>query len=170
MVGNMLPYERKIKVEPEICPHCNELAATCSHKEDFLCRVKSVLKYAYWEMPREIGLETLIAIILAAFVAAYVPLGALIEKYLSGGFGYVFSLVFGLLTYVCSTATVPLADAFMKDGMNVGAGMVFLLVGPITSYGTMLVLRKEFGTKILFIYLTLISIISLLFGFLYSFL
>ena len=168
MVGNMLSYERKVKVEPEICPHSNEVAATCGHKEDFSCRMRSVLKYAYWEMPREIGLETMIAIVLAAFVAAYVPLGTLIEKYLSGGMGYVFSLVFVLLTYVCSTATVPLADAFIKDGMNVGAGMVFLLVGPITSYGTILVLRKEFGTKILFIYLSLISIISLLFGYLYS--
>lgn len=119
-------------------------------------------------MPKELGREIIMAVILAAFIAAYVPIGTLIEKYLAGAWGYVFSLVFGLLTYVCSTATVPLADAFMKQGMNVGAGMVFLLFGPITSYGTILVLRKEFGTKILFIYLGLISIISLLFGILYA--
>lgn len=169
IVGNMLPYERKVKKEEaEICPHCHEMAATCNHKNDLWCRMKSVLKYAYVDMPREIGLETMIAIVLAAFVAAYVPLGELIGKYLSGGLGYVFSLVFGLLTYVCSTATVPLADAFMKQGMNVGAGMVFLLIGPVTSYGTILVLRKEFGSKILFIYLSLLSIMSLLLGFLYS--
>ncbi|MBI5874047.1 MAG: permease [Candidatus Omnitrophica bacterium] len=168
LVGNRLHYVRKIKEEKDICPHCNAMAGTCGHKEDLWCRVKSVLKYAYIDMPREIGRETLLAIVLAAFVAAYVPLGALIERYLAGAWGYVFSLVFGLLTYVCSTATVPLTDAFMKQGMNVGAGMVFLLAGPVTSYGTILVLRKEFGSKILFIYLGLISIISILLGILYA--
>ncbi|HAJ57054.1 MAG TPA: hypothetical protein DCL35_04715 [Candidatus Omnitrophica bacterium] len=167
MAGNKLSYERKIKEEPDVCPHCSSMSGTCGHKEDLWCRVKSVLKYAYIDMPREIGLETVIGIVLAAFVAAYVPLGALIERFLSGAFGYAFSLIFGLLTYVCSTATVPLADAFIKQGMNIGAAMVFLLVGPVTSYGTILVLRKEFGAKILFIYLSLVSIMSLLLGILY---
>ena len=77
-------------------------------------------------------------------------------------------LIFGLLMYICSTATVPLADALIKQGLSAGAAMVLMLAGPITSYGTILVLRKEFGTRILFIYLSLISIISLLCGFLYS--
>jgi uncharacterized membrane protein YraQ (UPF0718 family) len=31
----------------------------------------------------------------------------------------------------------------MSQGMNIGAGMVLLLVGPITSWGTILVMRKE---------------------------
>lgn len=168
VVGNMLHYKEKPQGLPETCPHCNEAAATCKHKKDMFCRIKSVLKYAYIDMPKEIGLETLIGLALAALVMAYVPLGALIGKYLFGAAGYVFSLIFGLLMYICSTATVPLADAFIKQGMNVGAAMVLLLVGPITSYGTILVLRKEFGSRILFIYLSLISIISLLFGILYA--
>ncbi len=168
LVGNLLHYERKIKEEKDICPHCSSMSGTCGHKEDFWCRIKSVLKYAYIDMPKEIGRETLLGIVLAAFVAAYVPLGKLIAAYLAGAWGYVFSPVFGLLTYVCSTATVPLTDAFINQGMSVGAGMVFLLAGPVTSYGTILVLRKEFGSKILFIYLGLISIISVLFGILYA--
>jgi hypothetical protein len=168
IVGNLLPYARKVKEEPDVCPHCHVEGGQCGHKNDWSCRIKSALKYAYIDMPKEIGLETLVSIVLAAFVAAYVPIGRLISTYLAGAFGYVFSLVFGLLTYVCSTATVPLADAFIKQGMNLGAAMVFLLAGPVTSYGTILVLRKEFGGKILFIYLFLVSIISMLCGFLYA--
>ncbi|MFH0876875.1 MAG: permease [Candidatus Omnitrophota bacterium] len=168
LVGNRLSYVRKIKDEPEVCPHCNEKAHSCPHKKDPWCRTKSVLKYAYIEMPREIGLETLIGIFLAAFVASSVPLGELIKRYLSGPAGYGFSLIFGLLMYICSTATVPLADAFFQQGMQIGAAMVLMLVGPITSFGTILVMRKEFGTRILFIYLGLVSIMSLLFGLLYS--
>lgn len=168
LVGNMLSYKMKERSGDKTCPHCHEGAPVCVHKTDILCRLRSVLKYAYVDMPKEIGKETLIGIVLAAFVAASLPLGALIERYLSGFWGYPFSLIFGLLTYICSTATVPLADAFIKQGMSAGAAMVLLLVGPITSYGTILVLRKEFGARILFIYLSLISIMSLIFGFLYA--
>ncbi|MDP3143560.1 MAG: permease, partial [Candidatus Omnitrophota bacterium] len=87
---------------------------------------------------------------------------------LAGVAGYVFSLIFGLVTYICSTATVPLVDAFIKQGLSVGAGMVLLLVGPITSYGTILVLRKEFGNKILITYLLGISVLSLALGYAFS--
>jgi uncharacterized membrane protein YraQ (UPF0718 family) len=168
IVGNRLAYTRKIDVAKDACPHCHDEKGTCSHKTDLWCRVKSVLKFAYIDMPKEIGRETAIGIVLAAAVAAYVPLGELIAKYLAGVWGYIFSLVFGLAMYICSTATVPLADAFIKQGMSLGAAMVLMLAGPVTSYGTILVLKKEFGGKILFVYLALISIISLLFGFLYS--
>jgi uncharacterized membrane protein YraQ (UPF0718 family) len=168
LIGNKLSYVRKTKAQEDACPHCHAAASTCGHNSGFACRIKSVLKYAFIDMPKEIGLEIVIGLALAAFVAAYVPLGALIQKYLSGPLGYAFSLIFGLAMYICSTATIPLADAFIKQGMSTGAAMVLMLAGPVTSYGTILVLRKEFGTKILFIYLSVISIISLLFGILYA--
>jgi len=82
--------------------------------------------------------------------------------------GYLFVLVFGLLMYICSTATVPLVDAFIKQGLSEGAGRVLLLAGPITSYGTILVLKKEFGMKILLIYLGFISLSSLVLGYIFS--
>jgi uncharacterized membrane protein YraQ (UPF0718 family) len=168
IVGNNLAYTRKIDIVKDVCPHCRVEGGTCGHKTDTLCRMKSVLKYAYIDMPKEIGRETVYGIVLAAAVAAYVPLGALVTKYLWGAWGYIFTLIFGLTTYICSTATVPLADALVKQGLSIGAAMVLMLAGPVTSYGTILVMKKEFGGKILFVYLALISIISLLFGFLYS--
>jgi uncharacterized membrane protein YraQ (UPF0718 family) len=48
--------------------------------------------------------------------------------------------------------------------MNSGAGMTLLLIGPVTSYGTILVLRKEYGVKVLSIFLISLIIISLLLG------
>ncbi len=168
LIGNMLPYQRKMAPIGDVCEHCNEMGGTCKHKTDKWCRVQSVLKYAFIDMPKEIGVETMIGVVLAAFVVTFAPIGTLIKHYLAGVGGYLFSLIFGLLMYICSTAAIPLADAFIKQGMSIGAAMVLMLVGPISSYGTMLVIRKEFGTKILFIYLFAISIMSLLFGILYA--
>jgi hypothetical protein len=52
--------------------------------------------------------------------------------------------------------------------MNIGAGMVLLLVGPVTSWGTILVVRKEFGGKTLLLYLVVISIMALALGYSFS--
>jgi len=70
--------------------------------------------------------------------------------------------------YICSTASVPLVHAFVSQGMAIGAGMVLLLVGPITSWGTILVMRKEFGGKILAIYLAVVCVMSLALGYCFS--
>jgi len=81
----------------------------------------------------------------------------------------MFALVFGLVMYICSTASVPLVHAFITQGLSVGAGFVLLLVGPITSYGNILVIKKEFGMKILLTYLIYISLMGLLLGYIFSF-
>jgi uncharacterized protein len=131
-------------------------------------RLLSVFRYAFVDMVKEIGPELLLGLALAALVAAIAPIGKFVGSYLSGGLGYLFSLVFGLLMYICSTASVPLVDAFISQGMNIGAGMVLLLVGPITSWGTILVLRKEFGGKTMAIYLTVIAVMALVLGWCFS--
>jgi uncharacterized protein len=166
LIGNMLNYTPKKKKE-DICPHCEEITPHV-HERTFSHRITSVFKFAFWDMPKDLGRDLLLGIVLAAAVDTVVPIGLWIKNNLSGFLGYAFALVFGLLTYVCSTATVPLTDAFIKQGLNIGAGMTFLLVGPITSYGTILVLRKEFGMRILLVYLSFISISSLVLGYIFS--
>jgi uncharacterized membrane protein YraQ (UPF0718 family) len=149
--------------------HCCQENEMCGCEKRSGNRILSILKFAFVDMPKDIGIELLLGIILAAVVGAVVPIGNLVESYLGGGFGFLFSLIFGIGMYFCSTASVPLVDAFISQGMSVGAGMVLLLVGPITSYGTILVLRKEFGWRILLYYLGSLSILSLLLGYLYNF-
>jgi len=155
------------------CCHCQQ--AFENSPEDYLGasrqvahRVKHVFRYAFVDMVKEIGLELLLGLAVAALVAAVAPVGEFVGAHLSGGLGYLFSLDFGLIMYICSTASIPLVDAFVSQGMNIGAGMVLLLVGPITAWGAMLVLRKEFDGRILAIYLTVVCVMSLALGFCFS--
>jgi len=110
----------------------------------------------------------LLGLALAALVAAVAPVGEFVGAHLGGGVGYLFSLGFGLIMYICATGSVPLVHALVWQGMNIGAGMTLLLVGPITSWGTILVLRKEFGGRILTIFLVVVSGMSLLLGYCFS--
>ena len=152
------------------CSHCQQ--AFESRPEDYIGaysrnvahRVKHVFRYAFVDMVKEIGPELLLGLALAALVTAVAPVGEFVGAHLGGGLGYLFSLGFGLIMYICSTASVPLVHAFVSQGMNIGAGMVLLLAGPITSWGTILVLRKEFGGRTLAIYLAVVSVMSLALG------
>lgn len=165
-IGNMIKYESRRSKEHLTCPHC-DLGPEHKHihKEKTLKqKMISGLKYAFIELPKEIGLELFIGLILAAIVATFLPLGRLIKMYLGGWFGYAFSIIFGILMYICSTASVPLIDSLIRQGMSSGAGMTLLLIGPITSYGTILVIHKEFGMKVLTIFLASLVILTLLCG------
>jgi len=128
----------------------------------------SAFRFGFVDMVKRIGPELLLGLVLAALVVSITPVGKFVGDYFSSGFGYLFSLVFGLMMYICSTASVPLVDAFISQGMNIGAGMVLLLVGPVTSWGTILVLRKEFGGKTLLTYLAVISLAALALGYSFS--
>lgn len=156
------------------CSHCQQAFEGSpeeyigTYSRNVAHRVKHVFRYAFVDMVKDIGPELLLGLALAALVAAVVPVGKFVGAYLSGGLGYLFSLGFGLIMYICSTASVPLVHAFVSQGMNIGAGMLLLLVGPITSWGTMLVLRKEFGGKILAIYLAVVGVMSLTLGYCFS--
>ena len=165
------PFSYQAKNAIHCCSHCQE-AFEDSHGEatrpQVTHRIKHVLKYAFVDMVKEIGPELLLGLVLAALVATITPVGEFISEYLDSGLAYPFSLIFGLMMYICSTASVPLVHAFLSQGMNVGAGMLLLMVGPVTSWSTILVLRKQFGNRILLVYLAVISIVSLTLGYLYS--
>jgi uncharacterized membrane protein YraQ (UPF0718 family) len=137
-------------------------------KASFGRKLLDAFIFAFWKMPKDIGLELLIGILIAAVVASFDPLGNLINRYLGGFWGYPFSLLVGIFVYVCSTASVPLAHALNAQGMNIGAAMLFLIVGPVTSWSTILVVRKYFGGKMLFFYLISLSILSVIAGYIYS--
>ena len=155
-------------------PHCQATFEKEAQKyaggyvRNFREKLAASLRFGFVDMVKDIGPELLLGLVLAAAVAAIAPVGKFVGAYLGGGLGYLFSLVFGLLMYICSTASVPLAHAFISQGMDIGAGMVLLIVGPITSWGTILVLRKVFGIRTLAAYLGIISVMALALGWFFS--
>ncbi|MCM8819602.1 MAG: permease [Candidatus Omnitrophica bacterium] len=168
IIGNFLVYP-KLKEIAKGCSMCNEgeHIGHLHHSKNIFQRLMSVLYFGFIDLPKEIGFELIIGIVLAAVVATVTPIQVVIQNYLFGFYGYFFAAVFGILMYICATASVPFAHALVSQGLSIGAGLTLLLVGPITSYGTILVIRKEFGAKILLIYLGFICLSSLLLGSLY---
>ena len=158
------------------CTHCQQAFEASPEQyigaasRNLAHRMKHVFRYAFVDMVKEIGPELLLGLALAAVVGAVAPVGRFVGAHFSAGWGYLFSLVFGLVMYICSTASVPLVHALTSQGMSVGAAMVLLIAGPVTSWGTILVLRKQFGGRTLLTYLAVISVMALALGYTFSFL
>jgi hypothetical protein len=62
-----------------------------------------------------------------------------------------------------------MVHALIGEGLNPGAAMTLLLVGPVTSYGTVFVLYKEFGKRTLLLYILVVCLLSLVFGKIFPF-
>lgn len=165
-----------IKLKPEHAGNNQKDDSCCHHEEHHgECptptarqKIKEAIAYAFITLPKEIGVEILVGIALASFITVFEPIQYLIRDYLTGIAGYFVILIVGLVTYVCSTASVPMADAFLQSGLSHGQALCYLLVGPITSYGTILVIKKDFGRRVLVLYLSVICVLSLLYGLMYD--
>jgi len=167
ILGNIL--DKKLSFDnTENVFHAIDFFSQFLPKKTFLEKIKSALNYAFVYLPKEIGLEILIGLLLASFISSLNIVKIFVENFLVGIYGYLFSVIFGVLMYICSTASVPLVYALHHQGLSIGPSLVLLILGPLTSYATLLVVRKEFGYKILIFYLTTIIIFSLISGYIFD--
>lgn len=123
-----------------------------------------VLKYAYYDMIRDIGLRLLIGLIIAALIQVALP----DEFFLSFGsqplLQMLVILVIAVPMYICSTGSIPVAAALMMKGLSPGAALVMLMAGPAVNLASILVVNKSMGRQFTSIYLLTIVVFSVLFG------
>ncbi|UKK47259.1 SO_0444 family Cu/Zn efflux transporter [Prevotella sp. E9-3] len=127
-------------------------------------KIWRVLKYAYYDMLRDIGLRLLIGLIVAALIQVAVP----DEFFLSFGsqplLQMLVILVIAIPMYICSTGSIPVAAALMMKGLSPGAALVMLMAGPAVNLASILVVHKSMGRRFTAIYLMTIVGFSILFG------
>lgn len=78
------------------------------------------------------------------------------------------AVMFGALAYFPALVEVPIAENFMKLGMNKGPLMAYLLADPVLSLQGLLVIRKLIGTKKMLIYAGSIVVLTTLAGYIYG--
>ena len=79
------------------------------------------------------------------------------------------AVMFGALAYFPALVEVPIAENFMKLGMNKGPLMAYLLADPVLSLQGLLVIRKLIGTKKMLVYAISIVVLTTLAGYIYGF-
>lgn len=127
-------------------------------------RWREFWRFVVFQMADDIGPSLTLGLVLAGVVTVLVP-NNFFEAYLGNHWASMLvMLAVGLPLYVCATASTPLAAALIVKGLNPGAALVFLLVGPATNLATVLVVGKMLGKVSAALYVGTIVVMSLVCG------
>lgn len=131
--------------------------------------LRRALAYSFGELLDDLAPWLVVGFLAAALIAVLVP-----EDFFAGTFGQgvwpmILMLLVGIPLYICATASTPIAAALILKGLSPGAALVFLLTGPATNIGSLLLLSKYFERKFLVLYLATIALTSFLLGILLNF-
>ncbi len=129
----------------------------------FLSRSNSALRYGLVEMVDDLVLWLIFGLLLAAAMKTWAP-PMLLADWGSGLAAMLLMLLVGIPTYICATASTPIAAALLLAGISPGTVLVFLLAGPATNIATMGVIHKEMGKTVLINYLIGICVSSIAIG------
>jgi len=127
--------------------------------------VERICHYAFRQLLDDTSYWVVLGIVLSGVVAAALP-PTVIHQYLSSELGSMLvMLLICIPIYVCASEATPVAAALVMKGLNPGAALVFLLAGPATNVGSVVMLSRFLGARFVAIYLSSIVAVSLLAGF-----
>ncbi len=124
------------------------------------------LKFSFGELLEDIGKWFVIGILLAGLITFLVPntlVAALSKNPITA---MLMVAIAAIPMYVCASASTPIAAALILKGLNPGAALVFLLLGPATNMATISMVSGLLGKRSLMIYLGSILFCSFAMGFL----
>lgn len=122
------------------------------------------VRFGFGRLFDDIVPTLLVGILLAAMFALLLPAELLGAEWASGFTGLLLAALVGLPVYVCASASTPIAAVLLAKGLSPGAALVFLLVGPATNLASVLVLRKELGTRVVVAYVLTVVGVALALG------
>jgi uncharacterized membrane protein YraQ (UPF0718 family) len=121
-----------------------------------------------WRSAKYPGRYFLVAIVLAALVATYVPRDAVV-RYMGTGHASIFiAAAMGIPLYLCGGGAIPLVAQFLHMGMDTGAALAFLVVGPATRIAPMVTVFSLVRKKIFLVYFLVALLGGMGVGFLYG--
>ncbi len=159
---------------PSITGHCNDEPATgsCCGGDTAASetaspgtreRLSNGFAYAFGQVLIDIMPWMVFGLAVAATAVVLIPDGFFDNAWGLVG-SYLLMAVIGIPMYVCATASTPIAAGLLVAGMSPGAALVFLLAGPATNIGTLGILRKHFGNRLIALYLATVIACALVAG------
>ncbi len=146
----------------------HQSSCCCNTKANTKFSIKESLNYAFNILFKDIYKGLFIGLIIGGVFTTLLPKELLEPLFEYKFLTYIAVLLISLPLYVCATASLPIAASFLISGMSSGGVFVFLSAGPATNAITMSIVTSMFGKKSLFVYLGVISILSILFGYIFD--
>lgn len=162
------PYGAEPALQPQVHAQSSCCGGSCDHHtvgdQPLAARIKGGIRFAFGELFVDIASWFFIGTLLAGLISTFVSTD-IMEQWLGNPLVAMLAmLVIATPLYVCATASTPIAAALVLKGLNPGAALVFLLVGPATNAAALAVIGKILGKRSMLIYLAGILICSVALG------
>lgn len=129
-----------------------------------------ILHYAFYDLFAVIDNWILIGVLISAAMTTALPSDFFSQlSWTQGLTGMLLMLAVSIPLYVCTTASVPIAAAFIASGMPAGTALVFLMAGPATNIATLGAIYRVLGSKLVAVYLGTVVVMSIAFGLTFDF-
>ena len=126
---------------------------------------KRIIRYGFVELLDDVSWWLVLGIVLSAVAVVAIP-AQLFDGMWGGGIAsMVLMLILSIPLYTCASCSTPMAAALALKGLSPGAVLVFLLAGPATNIGSLVVLLKVLGRHAVAAYLVAVVIMTLAAGF-----
>jgi len=153
--GNGVPEEA-----PKACD-----SECCNPQPGRTSPVLRALHYGFVTLPQDIAGSLILGLAIAALLSVLIPQDFFASQGLGHGLpAMLIMMLVGIPMYVCATASVPIAAAFIAAGFSPGAALVFLISGPATNAAAITTIWKVLGRRTALIYLGTIAGGALLAG------
>ena len=125
---------------------------------------RRIIRYGFVELLDDVSWWLVLGIVLSAVAVVAIP-AQLFDGMWGGGIAsMVLMLVLSIPLYTCASCSTPMAAALALKGLSPGAVLVFLLAGPATNIGSLVVLLKVLGRHAVAAYLVAVVIMTLAAG------
>ncbi len=117
-------------------------------------RVRAAGHWAWRDLAPDVSTDLVLGFALAAAALAFLP-----REWVGGWLGQpgvmtlILVLVLAVPTYTCTVPSIPVVQSLILAGMTPGAGIAFLLAGPATNLGELLVLRRALGSRAMAVFI-----------------
>lgn len=153
------------QTEPAPSPENDPECRCGKNGNETLNRITTALRYGFFILPRDIGNAMILGLAISALIGAFLPENFLGNLMGTGLKPMLIMMMVAIPLYVCATASVPVAAALIMNGITPGAAFVFLMAGPATNAATIAAVWKTLGKKTALIYLLVVAVFSIIFGF-----
>jgi HflK protein len=125
---------------------------------------RRIIRYGFIELLDDVSWWLVLGIVLSAVAVVAIP-AQLFDGMWGGGIAsMVLMLVLSIPLYTCASCSTPMAAALALKGLSPGAVLVFLLAGPATNIGSLVLLLKVLGRHAVAAYLVAVVIMTLAAG------
>jgi HflK protein len=130
-----------------------------------LGKVRQIIHYGFRDLFGEVAWWLALGLVLSAVVEVALPAEVFQGTWGGGVASMLLMLVLSIPLYTCASSSTPLAAALALKGLSPGAALVFLLAGPATNIGSLVVLLKVLGGRAVAVYLAAVATMTLAAGF-----